>query len=170
MRRVLLTAAAAVVRDGVGQPGAKAQLIGVFHLGLLSGGNETPVILTGAVCHSYCDASICRARRRCPGSSTCSESAVGGINNAHFPRGRAWHCGADSGEHSVHGQPCRTISASGSATSATARPADQGIRSWEDFLQGLAGGQMYLNIHTAVNGGGEIRGQVIRGRRGERLR
>jgi hypothetical protein len=39
---------------------------------------------------------------------------------------------------------------------------DQGIRSWDDFLQSLIGGQTYLNIHSQVFGGGEIRGQVIR--------
>jgi hypothetical protein len=39
---------------------------------------------------------------------------------------------------------------------------DQGIRSWEDFIQSLLGGQTYINIHSAVNPGGEIRGQVLR--------
>jgi hypothetical protein len=43
--------------------------------------------------------------------------------------------------------------------------ADQGIRSWEDFLQSLVGGQTYLNIHSANFPGGEIRGQVLRARR-----
>ena len=35
-----------------------------------------------------------------------------------------------------------------------------GIRDWDDFIQSLVGGQTYLNIHTAVNPGGEIRGQL----------
>jgi len=52
---------------------------------------------------------------------------------------------------------------SGSATAANLLPrTDQGIRSWEDFLQALVGGQTYLNVHSAVNPGGEIRGQVLR--------
>ena len=52
---------------------------------------------------------------------------------------------------------------SGSATAANLLVrADQGIRSWEDFLQALIGGQTYLNIHSVVNRGGEIRGQVLR--------
>ena len=50
---------------------------------------------------------------------------------------------------------------SGKATAASlrARP-DQGIRTWEDFIQSLIGGQAYVNIHSAVNPGGEIRGQL----------
>jgi hypothetical protein len=38
--------------------------------------------------------------------------------------------------------------------------ADQGIRTWEDFIQALIGGQVYVNIHSAVNPGGETRGQL----------
>ena len=38
--------------------------------------------------------------------------------------------------------------------------ADQGIRTWEDFIQSLIGGQVYVNIHSAVNPGGETRGQL----------
>jgi hypothetical protein len=50
---------------------------------------------------------------------------------------------------------------SGTATAANLTPRpEQGIRDWEDFIQSLVGGQTYLNIHTAVNGGGEIRGQL----------
>jgi hypothetical protein len=45
------------------------------------------------------------------------------------------------------------------ASALVARP-EQGIRDWEDFVQSLIGGQMYLNIHTNVNPGGEIRGQL----------
>lgn len=50
---------------------------------------------------------------------------------------------------------------SGTATAASLRPNPaSGIRDWDDFIQSLVGGQTYLNIHTAVNGGGEIRGQL----------
>ena len=44
-------------------------------------------------------------------------------------------------------------------TNLTVR-ADQGIRTWEDFIQALVGGQVYVNIHSAVNPGGETRGQL----------
>ena len=49
----------------------------------------------------------------------------------------------------------------GTATAASLRPnAERGIRDWDDFIQSLIGGQTYLNIHTNVNPGGEIRGQL----------
>jgi hypothetical protein len=47
------------------------------------------------------------------------------------------------------------------ASALIPRP-DQGIRSWDDFAQSLMGGQLYLNIHSNANPGGEIRGQVLR--------
>jgi CHRD domain len=53
------------------------------------------------------------------------------------------------------------------ALSGTAGPADfvaradQGIRSWEDTIQAVLGENTYLNVHSAVNPGGEVRGQVL---------
>lgn len=49
----------------------------------------------------------------------------------------------------------------------TARPADvvarqpQGVNSWEDLLQAIATGNAYVNVHSQVNPGGEIRGQLV---------
>jgi hypothetical protein len=51
------------------------------------------------------------------------------------------------------------LSGTVNAANLTARP-EQGVRDWEDFIQSLIGGQTYLNIHTNVNPGGEIRGQL----------
>ena len=45
-------------------------------------------------------------------------------------------------------------------TAFTLRP-DQGIRSADDLFQALQGGNSYVNVHSAVNPGGEIRGQLI---------
>lgn len=42
----------------------------------------------------------------------------------------------------------------------TLRP-DQGIRSWDDFVQAVVGENTYVNIHTRVNPGGEIRGPLL---------
>ena len=39
--------------------------------------------------------------------------------------------------------------------------ADQGIRSADDMFQAILGGNSYVNVHSAVNGGGEIRGQLV---------
>jgi hypothetical protein len=49
------------------------------------------------------------------------------------------------------------------ATSADLVPrAAQGINSWEDFIQALVLGNVYVNVHSTANPGGEIRGQVTR--------
>ena len=45
-------------------------------------------------------------------------------------------------------------------TEWTLRP-DQGIRSSDDMIQAILGGNSYVNVHSQVNGGGEIRGQLI---------
>ena len=41
----------------------------------------------------------------------------------------------------------------------TLRP-DQGIRSAEDMVQAILGGNSYVNVHSTVNPGGEVRGQL----------
>jgi len=51
------------------------------------------------------------------------------------------------------------ITGSAVDTTFTLRP-DQGIRSADDMFQALLGGNTYVNVHSAVNGGGEIRGQL----------
>ena len=38
---------------------------------------------------------------------------------------------------------------------------DQGIRSADDMFQAILGENSYVNVHSAVNGGGEIRGQLL---------
>jgi hypothetical protein len=38
---------------------------------------------------------------------------------------------------------------------------DQGIRSADDAFQSIIGGNSYVNVHSDVNRGGEIRGQLI---------
>ncbi len=37
---------------------------------------------------------------------------------------------------------------------------DQGIRSSEDMVQAILGGNSYVNVHSSANPGGEIRGQL----------
>ena len=38
---------------------------------------------------------------------------------------------------------------------------DQGVRSADDMFQAILGGNSYVNVHSSVNPGGEIRGQLI---------
>lgn len=51
------------------------------------------------------------------------------------------------------------ITGSAVDTTFTLRP-DQGIRSADDAFQAILGGNTYINVHSAVNTGGEIRGQL----------
>ncbi len=37
---------------------------------------------------------------------------------------------------------------------------DLGIRSADDMFQAIVGGNSYVNVHSMVNGGGEVRGQL----------
>ena len=88
-----------------------------------------------------------------------------GTNNAHFHVGGPGLAGPTVVNIAVPRQASRTTTTCQRLgdRQQPARAADQGIRSWDDFLQSLVGGQTYLNIHSAVNfPGGEIRGQVIR--------
>jgi hypothetical protein len=45
-------------------------------------------------------------------------------------------------------------------TEFTLRP-DQGIRSADDMFQAILGGNSYCNVHSQVNPGGEVRGQLV---------
>ena len=47
------------------------------------------------------------------------------------------------------------------AFSAFVLRPDQGIRSSDDMVQAILGGNSYCNVHSAVNPGGEIRGQFV---------
>jgi hypothetical protein len=38
---------------------------------------------------------------------------------------------------------------------------DQGIRSSDDMVQAILGGNSYVNVHSTINPGGEIRGQLV---------
>ena len=38
---------------------------------------------------------------------------------------------------------------------------DQGIRSADDMFQAILGGNSYVNVHSSVNPGGEIRGHLV---------
>lgn len=158
MRRGVLMAVAAVVVMGVASP-AQAEII--RFTATLNGGNEAPaLILTGAFATARVELN----------TDTQTVSWVidvfnlpSGINNAHFHVGPPGVAGPTVVNIPFTSNQSNDFQLSGSATSANLNVrADQGIRSWDDFMQSLTGGQTYLNIHTAVNGGGEIRGQVLR--------
>lgn len=157
MRRVGLAAAAAVILLVAGET-AEAQTI--RFTAALSGGQETPIVLTGAFGNATVTLDVA--------TSTITWSIdvynlPSGINNAHFHVGPPGVAGPTVVNIPFTANQSNDFNLSGSATASNLLVrGEQGIRSWDDFLQALQGGQTYINIHTQVNGGGEIRGQVLR--------
>jgi hypothetical protein len=84
-----------------------------------------------------------------------------GTTAGHFHVGSAGTAGPVVVDLAPPPQISNDFVLTGTATAASLRPnQERGIRDWTDFIQSLVGGQMYLNIHTNVNPGGEIRGQL----------
>ena len=156
MRRVVMMMAAALFVGTVGT--AQAQTVRLA--ATLSGGSETPIVLTGAYGVATVTVDL--------GTQTVSWSIdvfnmPSGTNNAHFHVGAPGIAGPTVVNVAFPAGISNDFNLSGRATAANLLPrTDQGIRSWEDFRQALIGGQTYLNGHSAVNPGGEIRGQVLR--------
>ena len=159
MRRVVLAAAAAAMIVMGTASAARAQ---TFTLTAhLSGANETPApgLLTGA--YGFATVIVDLGAR----SVSWDVEVVNmpsGTNNAHIHVGGPGVAGPTVVNIPFPAGISNDYRLTGSATTATAglRP-DQGIRSFDDFLQSVLGGQTYVNIHSAVNPGGEIRGQLI---------
>jgi hypothetical protein len=124
----------------------------------LTGSSETPPVLTGAFGRAVVTVDM-------PTQTVSWEIDVfnmpSGTNNAHFHVGGPGVAGPTVINIPFPATASNDYRLTGSVTSATALRPDQGLRSWDDVLQSLVGGQMYINIHSAVNGGGEIRGQVL---------
>jgi hypothetical protein len=155
MRRTMMVAAAAMLVLGASGP-AYAQTVRLT--AVLSGANETPALLTGAAgsAEVYVNLGTRNVTYEVkvfniPTTTTAGHFHVGGP-------GLAGPVVVDLTPPNVGDD--FTISGTATAASLRAR-AEQGIRTWDDFIQALVGGQVYVNIHTTTNGGGEIRGQLI---------
>ena len=158
MRRVMrMVIAAMFVLGTVGT--AQAQVI--RFTANMSGNQETPAgIVTGAF--GTATVTLDLGAQRVSWSIDVF-NMPSGTNNAHFHVGGRGLAGPTVVNIAFPANISNDYRLTGSATAAnmTARP-DQGIRSWEDFLQSLTGGQTYINIHSVNFPGGEIRGQVKR--------
>lgn len=158
MRRVLLTVAAAMVTLGTAGA-AQAQIVRLA--ATMTGTNETPLpLVNGSVGNATVTVDLATQ------TVTWSIDVFNmpsGVNNAHFHVGGPGVGGPTVVNVAFPPGISNDFNLSGSATAANLLVrGDQGIRSWDDFIQALVGGQTYLNIHSAVNPGGEIRGQVLR--------
>ena len=157
MRRVMMNVAAAAVLVLGTSALASAQTIRLT--AVLSGANETPaIVVTGATGTAEVFVNLAtQAVTYKVNVFNLPSGAVGG----HFHVGGPGAGGPVVVDLAPPANVSNDFSLSGTVDQAALRVrAEQGIRTWEDFIQALVGGQVYVNIHSAVNPGGETRGQL----------
>jgi hypothetical protein len=156
MRRVLITVAAVLLMLNVAGT-AQGQVITLT--AELSGANETPApgILTGAFGFAVVRLDL---TSRSWDWTVDVFNMPSGTNNAHFHVGGPGLAGPTVVNIPFPANASNDYRLTGSANALSSPRPDQGIRSVDDFIQAMVGGQVYVNIHSVVNGGGEIRGQL----------
>ena len=124
----------------------------------LTGAGENPVINTGAFGSATITVDI--------GARTVTYrvdvfNLPSGVTASHIHAGAA----GTNGPVVVNFAPPQTAS-NDFGFSGTVRDTEfilrpnEGIRSADDMFQAIVGGNTYVNVHSAVNPGGEIRGQL----------
>jgi hypothetical protein len=157
MRRLLSLAGAAALALLLGTASAEAQVLNFT--ALLSGANETPAIASGA--GGTATVTLNTATRTVAYKVDVYNLPSGAVA-AHFHAGGPGVAGPVVVNFTVPNGISNDFSISGTASASDLVPrGEQGIRSWDDFIQALTLGQVYVNVHSAVNGGGEVRGQVL---------
>jgi hypothetical protein len=139
---------------------SQAQAQTVNFTAALHGGNENPGVVTGSV--GTGTVSVNLATQAVTYRIDVYNMPVG-TTASHFHIGAPGVNGPVVVNFTVPAGISNDFAISGTATATdlTARAA-QGINSWEDFLQALLLGNIYMNVHSTANPGGEIRGQVVR--------
>ena len=149
---------AAVATIGLTATPASAQTFTL--IASLSGGQETPApgVNTGAFGNATV---VVNLTTRTVTWSVNVFNLPSGVTAGHIHVGDAGTPGPTVIGFTVPTNASNDFGITGSAadTTFTLRP-DQGIRSADDMFQALLGGNTYVNVHSAVNGGGEIRGQL----------
>ena len=129
----------------------------------LNGGNEAPnKVTSGALGNADCSVNISGRTITCTGTVF---NLPSGVTQGHI------HVGADGVAGPVVCNAVVPVNASNDfnfsiscdESNIVLRP-EIGIRSFEDFLQAVLGENAYVNIHSAVFPGGEVRGQLRRRR------
>lgn len=154
MKKLLFGAAVALLLV----PAAPAQAEIINARAILGGGEEVPALLTGAV--GVADLAIDTEARtiqveirmfNIPSATTAGHIHVGPkgvagpvVVDFPIPRDRVGDL---------------NLNFSVGATGLRSNPAI-GINTIDDVIQAIVGGGAYVNIHTAVFPGGEIRGQI----------
>jgi hypothetical protein len=127
----------------------------------LHGGEETPaVVITGAF--GTATVTVNMATRTIDWVVDVF-NLPSGVTAGHIHVGAVGAAGPTMVNFVVPSPASNDFRIAGSATESgiTMRP-DQGIRSADDAFQAILGGNTYVNVHSQVNGGGEIRGQLRR--------
>jgi hypothetical protein len=124
----------------------------------MNGGEETPIVLTGA--HGTATVSVDSTNRELTVQLTVfnvpTATTAGHIHVA--PRGIAGPVVIDF--PNVAGRTGDfTMNLRVGPAQFRARP-EIGINTLDDAIQAILGGNAYVNIHTGTNPGGEIRGQL----------
>jgi CHRD domain len=157
MRRVLSLAGAAVLALLVGSVSANAQTRNFT--ALLSGASEVPGIPSGSGGTATVTLDVAA---RTVTYRVDVYNMPSGTTAAHFHAGGPGVSGPVVVNFTVQTNISNDFSITGTATAADVVPRQaQGVNSWDDFVQALTLGQIYVNVHSAVNPGGEIRGQVV---------
>lgn len=158
MRRALTLAIAGLFVLLVSAAQAQAQTI--TFTAALHGGGEVPAVLTGAVgtatvtWNTTTKAGTYRVEvYNMPSGTTASHIHVGASNVA----------GPVVVNFTVPTGISNDFALTGTFGCSDVVPRQpQGINSCEDFEQALLLNNTYANVHSQVNGGGEIRGQLVR--------
>lgn len=139
---------------------SQAQAQTVNFTAALHGGNEVPGVSTGSV--GTGTVSVNLATQVVTYRIDVYNMPVG-TTASHFHVGAAGVSGPVVVNFTVPANISNdyAITGTASASDLTVRAAN-GINSWEDFIQSLLLGNVYMNVHSTANPGGEIRGQVVR--------
>ncbi len=157
MRRALSFAIAGFVLLLVSAAQAQAQIVNFT--AALHGGNEVPAVLTGSA--GTATVSLNTATRVVTYRVDVYNMPVG-TTASHFHVGAPEVVGPTVVNFTVLTNISNDYAITGTASDLSNARAAQGINSWEDFLQALLLGNIYINVHSTANPGGEIRGQVLR--------
>lgn len=159
--RVKMALAATAVLVGVSATSAAAQSFTLT--ANLSGAGEATQTANGVNTGAFGDATIIvNMTARTVNYTVRVFNLPSGIAASHIHVGPAQTAGPVVVNFTVPSTASNDFSYTGTVadTAFILRP-DQGIRSADDMFQAILGGNAYVNVHSAVNPGGEIRGQLV---------
>lgn len=124
----------------------------------LTGAEENPGVLTGA--HGNAIITIDRAAQKITYRLNVY-NLPSGLTASHIHVGPVGQNGPVIFNFNISQNVSNDFAIVGELTAADLVPrAAQGINSWDDAIFAIASGNAYANVHSAVNPGGEIRGQL----------